>query len=97
MVARFRLGIFKLQPDIDSSRLSIGGGLMGVSTIQNLPNTTDQIEKAFYWSSPPKYQKICEILNGMAMEDMLDELWRIKAMGKLDDLVQFIPRATEVR
>jgi len=69
---------------------------MGALDNPKLAEYHDQIEKAFYWSSPPKYQTICEILNGMAMEDMLDELWRIKTMGKLDDLVQFIPRASGV-
>jgi hypothetical protein len=69
---------------------------MGSLDDPKLADYHDQITKAFYWSSPPKYQTICEVLNGMAMDDMLDEFSRIKTMGKLDDLVRFIPTATGV-
>jgi hypothetical protein len=56
----------------------------------------DQIQQALNWSSPPNFQKVCEVLNGMSMDDMLDELWRIKSAGQLDRLAMFIPKATGV-
>jgi hypothetical protein len=56
----------------------------------------DRIQQSLYWSSKPDYQKTCEILNGMNMVDMLDELWRIRMTGKLDDLANAAYSATGV-
>ena len=69
---------------------------MGSLDDPKLRDFHDQIEKAIYWSSNPDYQKVCLILNGLSMEDMLDELWRIKATGHLGPLAQFPPRAKGV-
>ena len=66
---------------------------MGSLDDPKLRDFHDQIEKAIYWSSKPDFQKICVILNGMSMQDMLDELWRIKVMGYLDNLARFVPTA----
>jgi hypothetical protein len=56
----------------------------------------DQVQQAIYWSSRPDWQKVCEILNGMAMSDMLDEIWRIKGTGWLDTLALNVPSRTGV-
>jgi hypothetical protein len=56
----------------------------------------EQIQRALTWSSQPDWQKACEILNGMSMPDMLDELWRIKSSSRLDGLSLFAPRASGV-
>src|ERR1700743_3512667 len=61
-----------------------------------LRNFHEQITQAIYWSSQPNWQRVCEILNGMNMPDMLDALWRIKVMGRLDALAYFVPQATGV-
>ena len=44
----------------------------------------------------PNWQKTCEILNGMWMPDMLDEIWRIKGTTRLNHLSLFAPQATGV-
>jgi hypothetical protein len=44
----------------------------------------------------PNWQKTCEILNGMWMPDMLDEIWRIKMTARLNHLSLFAPQATGV-
>jgi hypothetical protein len=69
---------------------------MGTLVDEKLRGMHDEIQQAISWSSTPKWQKVCEILNGMSMDDMLDELWRIKATGKLDGLAMFAPRADGV-
>jgi hypothetical protein len=69
---------------------------VGTLTDSKLSGMHDAIQEAIYWSSNPKWQKVCEILNGMSMDDMLDELWRIKMTGKLDGLAMFAPRAEGV-
>lgn len=56
----------------------------------------EQIQRALTWSSQPDWQKACEILNGMSMPDMLDELWRIKSSSRLDGISLFAPRASGV-
>jgi hypothetical protein len=56
----------------------------------------DQIQRALTWSSQPDWQKTCEILNGMSMHDMLDELWRIRTSSHLNGLSLFAPRASGV-
>jgi hypothetical protein len=56
----------------------------------------DQINEAINWSSRPDWQKVCAVLNGMAMPDMLDEIWRIKGTGRLDGLSYFVPQAEGV-
>lgn len=69
---------------------------MGTLTDPKLNGLHDALQQAISWSSTPNWQKACEILNGMSMDDMLDELWRIKASGKLDGLAMFAPRADGV-
>jgi hypothetical protein len=56
----------------------------------------EQVQQAIYWSPRPDWQKVCEILNGMAMPDMLDEIWRIKGTGWLDSLALNVPSRTGV-
>lgn len=56
----------------------------------------NQLQMSLQQSSPPDWQKACQILNGMSMPDMLDELWRIKAASKLDGLAGFAPKASGV-
>jgi hypothetical protein len=56
----------------------------------------NQLQMSLQASSPPDWQKACQILNGMSMPDMLDELWRIKSASKLDGLAAFAPRASGV-
>jgi hypothetical protein len=55
-----------------------------------------QIDRALRWSGQPNWQKTCEILNGMSMPDMLDEIWRIRGLTLLNGLSAFAPRATGV-
>jgi hypothetical protein len=69
---------------------------MGALDDPKLRDYHDQIQQALYWSSPPNFQKICEVLNGMSMQDMLDEAWRIKATGHLDALARFATSARGV-
>ena len=54
----------------------------------------DQIQQAFYYSSKPNFAQIFNILNGMSMQDMLDELWR--QSSHIDDLAQAVMSATGV-
>ncbi len=69
---------------------------MGTLADPKLSGMHNAIQEALFLSSTPKWQKVCEILNGMSMDDMLDELWRIKGTGKLDGLAMFAPRADGV-
>lgn len=69
---------------------------MGSLDDSKLKNYHEQIQQAIYWSSKPNYQTVCEILNGMSMQDVLDEIWRIKATGHLNPLARFVPEATGV-
>ena len=69
---------------------------MGSLDDQKLRDYHDAIQYAICMSSKPDWQKACEVLNGMSMDDMLDELWRIKGTGRLDGLAQFAPRASGV-
>jgi hypothetical protein len=48
----------------------------------------NQLQMSLQQSSPPDWQKACQILNGMSMPDMLDELWRIKAASKLSPRIR---------
>ena len=56
----------------------------------------NRLQMSLHQSSPPDWQTACQILNGMSMPDMLDELWRIKSSSKLDGLSVFAPRASGV-
>ncbi len=69
---------------------------MGSLDDPKLRDLHDQVQQAIYWSSSPNWQRVCEILNGMWMPDMLDEVWRIKGTGRLDQLAVFAPQATGV-
>jgi hypothetical protein len=69
---------------------------MGSLDDPKLSDIHEQITRAFYWQTPPDHQKVCELLNGLSMEDMLDELWRINTMGRLDGLVHFVTSAKGV-
>jgi hypothetical protein len=69
---------------------------MGFLDDPKLRELHDHVQHAIYWSSNPNWQKVCEILNGMWMPDMLDEIWRIKETGRLDQLAMFVPQATGV-
>ena len=69
---------------------------MGLPDDPNLKALHDQIWQAMYWNSNPDWQKVCVILNGMSMPDMLDELWRIKMTARLNALSMFVPQATGV-
>jgi hypothetical protein len=69
---------------------------VGSLTDPILRSLHESIQQALYWSSRPDYQRVCEILNRMAMNDMLDELWRISVTGNLDSLASFAPMATNV-
>jgi len=69
---------------------------MGSLEDQKLMDLHEQIQQAIYWSSNPNWQRVCEVLNGMCMSDMLDEIWRIKGTGRLDNLAVFVPRASGV-
>jgi hypothetical protein len=69
---------------------------VGTLTDPKLSGMHKAIQEAIFWSSKPNWQKVCEILNGMSMEDMLDELWRIKVTGRLGDLAIFVPLADGV-
>jgi hypothetical protein len=69
---------------------------MGLLDDPKLMDLHEQINRAIQWNSRPDWQKVCLILNGMAMPDMLDELWRIKGTGWLNSLAQFAPNATGV-
>src|ERR1035437_8528615 len=67
---------------------------MGLLDDPKLMDLHEQINRAIQWNSRPDWQKVCLILNGMSMPDMLDELWRIKGTGWLNSLAQFAPNAT---
>ena len=69
---------------------------MGSLDDPKLQDCHDQIQRALTWSSQPDWQKTCEILNGMSMPDMLDELWRIRTSSHLNGLSLFAPRASGV-
>jgi len=69
---------------------------MGSLDDPKLQDYHDQIQRALTWSSQPDWQKTCEILNGMSMPDMLDELWRIRTSSHLNGLSLFAPRASGV-
>jgi hypothetical protein len=62
---------------------------------QNLPINT-RITRAIQWSSTPNYQEVCRLLNGLSIGDMLRQLGNIKIMGRLDDLLRFLPGAQGV-
>ena len=51
---------------------------MGSLDDPKLRDFHDQIEKAINWSSNPDYQKVCLILNGLSMEDMLDDFCALR-------------------
>jgi hypothetical protein len=69
---------------------------MGALSDPKLSEAHDQVQQGLYWSSPPNYQKVCEVLDGLRMPDMLDEIWRIKTSGKLDGVAAFAGRAANV-
>jgi hypothetical protein len=69
---------------------------MGSLEDPKLMDLHEQINQAIQWNSRPDWQKVCQVLNGMSMPDMLDELWRVKATGKLSGLAMFAPNATGV-
>jgi hypothetical protein len=69
---------------------------MGSLDDPKLQDLHEQIQRSLTWSSQPDWQKACEILNGMSMPDMLDELWRIKSSSRLDGISLFAPRASGV-
>jgi hypothetical protein len=69
---------------------------MGFLDNPRLMELHEQINQAIQWNSRPDWQKVCTVLNGMSMPDMLDELWRVKGTGWLNSLAQFVPNATGV-
>jgi hypothetical protein len=69
---------------------------MGALNDPKLYDIHEKINRAFNWQSPPDHQKVCELLNGLSIEDMLDELWRINTMGRIEGLAHFVPSAKNV-
>jgi hypothetical protein len=70
--------------------------VMGSLDDPRLRDIHDQITQAIQWSSRPNFQRVAELLNGMSMDDMLDEIYRIKATGYLDQLASFAGNAQGV-
>jgi len=69
---------------------------MGSLENKKLMDLHEEINWAIQANSRPDWQKVCFILNGMWMPDMLDELWRIKGTGWLNNLANFAPNASGV-
>jgi len=69
---------------------------MGTLDDPKLMAIHNQIRDLIEQGEKPNWQKVCEILNGMSMPDMLDEIWRIKGVQRLVGLSNYAPRATGV-
>ena len=67
---------------------------MGTMNDPKVKAAHDQIQQAFYYTSKPNFAQIFNILNGMSMQDMCDELYR--QSGRIGDLAQAVMSATGV-
>lgn len=69
---------------------------MGAPTATTQPDLHDDIQQAISLGSRPDWQKVCLTLNGLSMDDMLDQCWHLKTLGRLNDLASFAHRADGV-